>query len=338
MYTKKLSWWVSFKKWVADLYLVTLGLAFIVAGVIILLLPPLKNAIWQTIGGALLGTGFTILVAAITARQSSLEQYKKDANLQRKTEVYGPLHAELKQLREIFQKAHAGTTPYPRYIEIPGIERPSSLQYAQSTLLCQFVYWPTFKADYRVDNFSPASQKLLDEVESLAATYSEAVEQARKVIQTLLRPHIDASLTKEEQSSKYQGWLGKRTSSTPEYNRWFDFISQQATTSPGFPRGESLSRDWSKEVKWLIGSNAAKAALDIYNNDAINWDASQHSSLSWFQDIFETTLEELKNNQIYQDVQRAQGEFFVKLQEAEALLYQGLRDIRDRYEGGAPLV
>lgn len=338
MYTKKLSWWVSFKKWVADLYLVTLGLAFIVAGVIVLLLPPLKNAVWQTIGGALLGTGFTILVAAITARQSSIEQYRKEANLQRKTEVYGPLHAELKQLREIFEKAHAGTTPYPRYIEILGGERPSSLHFAQSALFYPFSYWPTFKADYRVDNFSPASQKLLDDVQRLAATYNEAVEQARKIMQTLLRPNIDTSLTKEEKSSKYQEWLQKRTSNTPEYNRWFDFIYQNATASPGFPRGESLSRDWSKEIKWLIGSNTTKAALEIYSTDAINWDASQHASLSWFQDIFEITLEELKSNQTYQDVRRAQQEFFVKLQEAETLLYRGLRDIRDRYEGGAPLV
>ncbi len=107
MDTKKLPWWSILKEWFRGLYLIALAFAFVVMGVIVLLLPFLKSAVWQTIGVALLGTGFTILVTAITARQSSFEQYRKEANLQRKTDVYGPLHAELKVLRETFDNANA---------------------------------------------------------------------------------------------------------------------------------------------------------------------------------------------------------------------------------------
>ncbi len=114
MSAKKLSWWSSLKKWFAGLYLVTLAFVLNIAGVILLLLPSLKNTLWQTISGALLGAGFTILVTSITAQQYSLEQYRKEANLQRKTDVYGPLHAELKMLRETFNKVHVSTIPFPR--------------------------------------------------------------------------------------------------------------------------------------------------------------------------------------------------------------------------------
>jgi len=337
---KKLSWWSSLKKWFAGLYLVTLAFVFIVAGVILLLLPSLKNTLWQTISGALLGAGFTILVTSITARQSSLEQYRKEANLQRKTDVYGPLHAELKMLRETFDKAHAETIPYPRWIEISGIERPSSLRYANTTMLPALYYWPSFKTDYRVDNFSPNAQKLLDEVQSRAIIYGEAVEDARTVMQAKLIPHIAASIAKEERLSNYQEWLRKRNSNNaPEYNRWFDFIQLQVSTaSPDYALGKGLAQAWSVKIGWLLADKPVQAALDIYNGDALNWDASQHSSLTWFQDIFETTDGELKSDPTYQKFELAQKALFTKLEEAETLLYQGLIYIRNHYEGGSPLV
>jgi hypothetical protein len=336
VYIKKLSWWSSLKKWFTGLYLV--AVAFIMVGVI-LLLPLLKNTVWQTIGGALLGSGLTILIASITTKQSSFEQYKKEANLQRKTDVYGPLHAELKVLREAFDTARARAAPYPRWIEMPGVERPSSLRFAQTTLLLAFSYWPTFKADYHVDDFSPAAQKLLNEVQNLAVAYGTAVEDARKAMQDILRPHIADSITKEEQRSHYQEWMRKRTSNALEHNRWFEFILQQITTiSLDYPPGEDLSRAWSAGIGWLLAGNPGQAALGIYSGDAINWDAAQHVSLAWFQDIFEATANELKSDQTYLQAQDAQKELFTKLQEAETLLYQGLTYIRDRYEGGAPPV
>lgn len=339
MYPKKLSWWSSFKKWLTGLYLVTLAFVFIAAGTLLLLLPSLRSAVWQTIGGALLGTGFTILVAAITARQSSLEQYSKEANLQRKTDVYGPLHAELKMLRETFDKAHAGKVPYPRWIDIPGVERPSSIRYANLSMQPAFNYWPAFKTDYRIDNFSKDAQTLLDQVQSLIVAYGNTVEDARTIMRSLLRPRIAASIEKEEQSSKYQEWLRKRNNSTPEYNRWFEFIYQQTTTiSPTIPLGEGLARAWSIKIGWLIADNPAQAALDIYNEDAISWDASQHSSLSWFQDIFESTANELKSDPIYRKVLDTRKKLTTTLRTAETLLYQGLIYIRNRYEGGSPIV
>src|SRR5437868_11145170 len=95
----KSKWWLSLKRRYNSLYLA--AFFFIAAGLILFLLPMLKDAIWlQALAGALLGTGLTIIVTTLTANRSIQEQYKKEANLQRKLNVYGPLHAELKTLRE----------------------------------------------------------------------------------------------------------------------------------------------------------------------------------------------------------------------------------------------
>lgn len=59
-----------FNRWLDGLYVV--AFAFIVIGIILLLLPMLKGTVWQTIGGASLGAGFTILVTTITAGRSNL--------------------------------------------------------------------------------------------------------------------------------------------------------------------------------------------------------------------------------------------------------------------------
>ena len=60
--------------------------------------------------------------------------------------------------------------------------------------------------------------------------------------------------------------------------------------------------------------------------------------LSWFKDIFDATLAELKNDPAYKQVILAQEELFKRLQDTEKMLEEGLRYIRDRYEGGTPPV
>src|SRR6266581_6302798 len=82
-----------------------------------------------------------------------------------------------------------------------------------------------------------------------------------------------------QKKSNYQEWLRKRNSRTPEYNRWFDFIYlQTTTTSTDMPLGEGLARSWSRKIGWLLGDNPVQAAQGIYSEDAIDWDAAQYAS------------------------------------------------------------
>ncbi len=325
-----------FKRWFNGLYVV--AFIFIVIGIVLLLLPALRGTVWQTIGGALLGAGFTILVTTITAGQSILEQYKKEANLQRKANVYGPLHAELKELREIFDKAYAGIEPYPWRIDIEGEQsRPSMFQ--RTYIPPTFSYWPTFRKDYRVDDFTHIAQKLLDDVQSHIRTYNEVVETARKATQAILRQHIATSIDKEAQRPEYQDWQRKRHEPPLIQHRWFEFIDLQISTSTlDIPLGEYLSQSWTRTIGWFLADKPDQAAQAIYRSDAINWGAPDLVSLSWFQDIFQAVWTELKSDPTYQHVMLTQEKLFQRLQEAEKALEEGLRYIRDRYEGGIPPV
>lgn len=332
--------WLSLKRWNNDFKYYLLMIILILTGAAFLIYPTPKGMPWlPVLGGIVIGAGFTIIATMVSNKQAIQEQYKKEANLQRKTDVYGPLHAELKSLKEAFDNAHAGEEQYPRWIVNPGVEHPNSLRFGNLTMLPRFSLWPTFMTDYRVDNFSPTAQKILNEVQNLAVAYGNAVEDARNTMQVMLRSHLATSFAREEQRQDYQEWLRKRSGSTSENNRWFNFINLQTTAYILIsPLGEGLSQLWSYTIGWLLADKPDQAAQVIYNTYAIEWDASQHSSFSWFQDIFQATESELKNDQAYQHVQDAQQRLFTKLQEAEMILYQGLLYIRNRYEGGAPPV
>jgi hypothetical protein len=332
--------WLFLKRLFNDFMPYLIMIILILIGTAFLIYPAPKDMSWlPVLGGFVIGAGFTTFATIVSNRQAIQEQYKKEANLQRKTDVYGPLHAELKRLREIFDNAHAGEAPYPRWVVVPGEEPPLSLRYGNLAMLPMFSLWPTFKTDYRVDNFNPTAQKLLNEVQILVVACGKTVEDARKAMQIILRPHIATNIAKEEQRQDYKEYLQKRSENIPVNNRWFDFINSQTTTyTLTWPLGEGLSQSWARTIGWLLADQSDQAAQEIYSTDAIGWDASQHASFSWFQTIFQATESELKNDQAYQHMQDAQQKLFTKLQEAETMLYQGLLYIRNRYEGGVPPV
>jgi len=65
---------------------------------------------------------------------------------------------------------------------------------------------------------------------------------------------------------------------------------------------------------------------------------SERVPISWFQDLFEATLIDLKNDQAYQGTIDAQEKLFKRLQHAEKRLKDAMNYIRDRYQGGLPPV
>jgi hypothetical protein len=326
--------WSLLRRWLSILYFI--AIALMVIGALLFLVPGLKGTIWQTIGGVLVGTGFTMLVTTITSQQSIHEQYKKEANLQRKADVYGPLHAELKELREIFDEAHAGRKPYPLWIEITGEDfRPSF--YMSAYTPPTFFYWPSFKNNYRVDDFTDSARKLLDDVQSCIRAYNEAAQIARKVIKEKLRGHLEIRIVKVEQSSEYKEWLQKRNQPPYISNRWFEFIQNQLSFASFGPIADGESNSWTAQTfGWLLADRADQAAIKINEGDIGNMSASERVPISWFQDLFEATLIDLKNDPAYQGVMDAQEKLFKRLQHAEKRLKDVMNYIRDRYQGGLP--
>src|SRR2546430_210643 len=97
------------------------ALVLFVLGLILLLIP---IGALQGIGGIVFGTGLTVLISIWSTRQ----QLAKDANLRRKTEVYGPLHAELQILRERLEETQTGSKPSLLWIDVQGMEPSHATQ------------------------------------------------------------------------------------------------------------------------------------------------------------------------------------------------------------------
>jgi hypothetical protein len=202
-----LQWWSS----LTDDRLGIFALTLFVLGLILLLIP---IGALQGVGGIVFGTGLTVLVSTWSNRQ----QLAKDANLRRKTEVYGPLHAELQNLHEHLEAVRAGTKPYLQWVDVPGQESPPhpfNLGEKPPPLHC----WSEFKADYRSLDFSERTRQLLNKTQQLAMDYNVSIEQALAACEGIFASCIDAAITQVMQSKVFQQWSKDHssgiTTSTP---------------------------------------------------------------------------------------------------------------------------
>jgi hypothetical protein len=152
--------------------------------------------------------------------------------------------------------------------------------------------------------------------------------------------HIAARIEKEAQRSSYQEWRQRgQTGPYSEEIRWFEFIKMETEVlSSDMPLGKSLAQTWVYTIEWLLADRADQAAQKIYDTDARQWGAPNAVEFSWFKDIFNATLADLKSEPVYKQVMLVQEVLFKQLQDAEQMLEEGLRYIRDRYQGGTPPV
>lgn len=187
-------------------------------------------------------------MATVTGSQSFHEQYAKEANLQRKQEIYGPLHSELKALRERFEEAHRGFLPYPQAIKLlgDGLGKPISQgKYSLPSLDC----WPQFKKDYRRDSFTEAAQKEFEHLHQYVHDFNAAM-----AANHILERHLTSATKDLITSDVYQHWFSAHSSNgqlrqppppreTP--NSWFGLVAQALSfdeTPESF--GQTQARYW----------------------------------------------------------------------------------------------
>ena len=192
--------WIAFSK---RLDVLTIS-AILTLGVSVLLLA-MTTGWLQVAGGALFAGDIGLISSLWTGRAVVHQQFAKDANIQRKTEIYGPLHAELKKLHECLEDASTGKQPYPKYIEGAGDE-PASSRYAHNYMGPTFRLWLEFKGDYRVDNFTESARNILDKAKHRAAIYNVAVAATEKPSQDLLTPHIASAFEAIRKTPEFQEW------------------------------------------------------------------------------------------------------------------------------------
>ncbi len=276
-------------------------------------------------------------------------QDTKEANLRRKNDVYTPLYAEIKRLREYTDQARLGNKPYLQWIDVHGERRPLTFppNYEGPT----FHLWPIFKTDIREKDFTPSTHTLLDEVQDLAVFYNTAVTASRLPTSPILKPHIDAAIEAVVQSPSYQEWRQNNTNQVPAMHQGdseeglFQSITMGIThTISSHPLGLVWANGWIESwpihqpatLGWLLARRPDQAASCVYAGCTLF--GSPCPPLSWYQGIFAAAWPEMKSLPEYHTVWEVHDRLFEILSKTEAVLLQGLTQIQELYEGGAPLI
>ncbi len=330
-------WWAKLKKSMDPL--LTLGIIGAIVGIGLLARPV---GLLQVAGGALLGTALSLISTSVASKQAVRQQFAKEANLVRKTEVYGPLHEEVKRLYDILDGVLAGTEPCPRWIA-GAEEEPEKAKYPHRYKPAAFEQWPEFKTNYHIDDFTREARGILDEVLRLATAYNAAIALTHQPSIDLLTLHIAKAIQAETKKDDFQEWKKQFKAGTrmmqPDDN-YFQWIENVCTpVIPGSTVGQGVAVDWVERtgaLEWLITGHLDQAASCIYEDYRPRM--TRPPEHSWIRAIFQDAWPELEGQAHYQETQVALERLLKQVGVAKQKLEDGLLYIRDTYEGGAPPV
>lgn len=272
----------------------------------------------------------------------ALRQDAKDANLRYRDEVYGPLHTELKRIRDVLERAHGRTGPYPLRILLGGEALPGHLQYTMpASWGPTFLHWYTCKEAYCLYGaLTPPARDRLNEIEEAITAYNAAVEEARKAAAPVLSPHVAQAFEAETQLPDYLEWKRtyKDTPTPPPYQSfpWFELLER--LTSPGSYSSEQIAAVWLRyplqTFGWLLAHRPDEAGQCV--SDDYERGAAMPRSLSVFQGALTRAMPELEGATQFQQAKRAQEHLYRLVSSMETALLNVLVNIQHEYEGGPP--
>lgn len=330
----------------------TYGVVLVASGIGILIGATYwAGATWLSVlGGGVTATGLTILTTAITSKRAVHEQYAKEANLDRKRTVYGPLHSELKALNDVLAAAQSGEQPFPQWIDC-GAPYPV-LGFTTPSIPPTFLQWPAFKRDYRADNFRSTGQSLLDRLLDAISAYNTAILTLRDPVRALLTPHLAAAIDTTASSAAYDHWLEvvsggsrekqdvRRDSAPPSTNDWF-YRLLFAPPDLGSVWANAWINAWPvggqpTTLGWLLARRPQHAADVIFSGLKTMDMATIPPPAAWIETIFNELWRDLEVSRTFEEFWKREAELVLLAQQAEQLLAHALLHIRDQYEGGEP--
>lgn len=307
----------------------------------------------QAIGGIVLGAGLSALVGAVTGRTAVSRESARQANLDRKRMVYGPLYAELKALRILFEEVKTGAAPAPRWIDTGEPPPRGCIPPAPTMRL-----WPEFKQDYHDTDFTKVTQRLLDDLQASVDRYAGALTVARDPAISYVEASLNEAIDVLRKSDRYKRWqradAERRAQSLPEGHApkldddWYGFIDSMEVSAPALKKtvGRVIAETWftawpasseAATLGWLLGRRPDKAAAYVRNKYSDNM-SNPPPPFEWIFGIFEDAWPAIERDPEFRAAGNIKDDLVAEVQEAERVLEAGLRRIQERYEGGEPLV
>jgi hypothetical protein len=315
----------------------------------------------QAVGAILFGAGVSALIGTVTGARAIHQQSAKEANIWRKQHTYGPLYAELKEVRNALYQGKMGRERAPQWIargDETGTEsRTFSLammpnpnfSVAQQPL--SLGLWLQFLSDYRFTDFKPATQDLLNQIHPLTTTYNVAVQEALQATGPILGSYLEVAIRNAKESDDHKHWEQQKSALDSSsglagqqfrasYN-WFGHFEDEVPINRAmiwlvrWPDGGAPQR--SIAMGWLLAGQPVMAAKYIQQGYPAESAIYPQPPLDWIQSIFEQAWPEVQENEKFRAALAARDHLLKHLQTAENILADTLRLIQKRYEGGEPL-
>jgi len=315
---------------------------------------------WKTVGGAMLGSGLAVIVGTLTGREAVRQQYVKEANLRRKTDSYGPLHEEFKTLRETLDRTRAGEAPYPRRIATTAPVTEMSLFGPPERDGPTLRTWPAFEGNYHADDFSAAARATFDRAQEAARDFNAAMDDAVQATVDALRPHIEVAIEGIVASPEYRHAHDKIVDQQsqpqvtgivlPPDRSWVAWLAGDLLYpgASGNAIAATMATSWATvwltptaempTTGWLLAgrTDQATAAVEaIFRHPMVT---SGPPPSGWVARIITQVVTDMASDAAFERARAAFGRLHADVWEGERALERGLRIIRDRYEGGEPLV
>lgn len=164
-------------------------------------------ALLNSPGGALIAAGLAIVVSRVTSRETSFEQYRKDAILKYKDDLYVPLHTELRTLLNRLEAARSKQAPFPQSITLAGASSGfDPLFPSVDPTATSLDSWVQFRADFRAERFSKYARGLLDATISAAEQYNTSLEAVRPAAVDHLGKTLNAAIERVRRSRDFELW------------------------------------------------------------------------------------------------------------------------------------
>jgi hypothetical protein len=325
----------------------------------------------SVVGGTLFAAGTSVFLSVLAARQSAMEGYAKEANVEHKDKLYMPLYDELKTLADELKEARVTRAqPYPQVIDDGRRSTYDShvgifVTYGYTPLTLSL--WSTIRTTRQVEYFSMEARRLLDATLEHAELYNDAAQEMRPPARELLARGLQAAIEDVENQQEYRDWyrdekeryerqfsgqtwsasqLGSQPRPLDErhqlfaaiaYGRSFDIVGHQLHENWAGAWLDALPIQQPLTLGWVLAGRPDEGARVVYDGIIRN-NQGASAPVYWIEGLLSAMGRELETGEAYKEfVSQAYG-LMRSLDAAVQRLDEGMTAIRDRYEGGAPLV
>jgi len=303
----------------------------------------------QALAAGVVGAGLAILSSKSTGKEAVSQEYHKAANLQRKAEFYAPLHADLKFILDRLTQVRDGKRGFVQKVGMDrhvGMDPTANMLLADTSEGGALSRWVDIRSDSRVENFSEKAREILDDAATKAIAYNEAFTAIQPVLHEILAKHFTQAIYETRQHKDFKDWQqkcldagGVLPGGVMDWYTLFDLKDSDSELGAKYSSWLlSLPTSGTTALPgWLLANKTreATATIAIEQRNGIR---PLGPPKAWLEPQLERALQDLKRVNTYQLARKTEAELFETVSKAEQHLAKGLRTIRDRYEGGEPLV